>query len=143
MAGKRITILALGSRGDVQPFVALGLGLIRAGHTVRIAAAQDYESLVREHDLPFAPLMGRIAGVPAVPVPVFGDQRFWARRVFELGAAVELIPRAVLTADRLADAIGRATSNHSLRTRACSLAATLASEDGGAHAVGVIEAALR
>ena len=27
-----ITILTIGSRGDVQPFVALGVGLKEAGH---------------------------------------------------------------------------------------------------------------
>ncbi len=28
----QITILTVGSRGDVQPFIALGLGLQQAGH---------------------------------------------------------------------------------------------------------------
>jgi sterol 3beta-glucosyltransferase len=58
---RNYTILALGSRGDVQPFVALGKGLCAAGHRVRIAAAEDYGPLVQEHDLPFHPLVGRIA----------------------------------------------------------------------------------
>lgn len=57
----RYTILALGSRGDVQPYVALGLGLRSAGHDVVIAATVDYAGLVAEHGLPFAPLAGRIA----------------------------------------------------------------------------------
>jgi UDP:flavonoid glycosyltransferase YjiC (YdhE family) len=56
----RITILALGSRGDVQPFTALGLGLRAAGHAVRIAAAKDYESLVLPYGLDFFPLVGSI-----------------------------------------------------------------------------------
>jgi UDP:flavonoid glycosyltransferase YjiC (YdhE family) len=34
----RITILALGSRGDVQPFVALAAALRARGHRIRIAA---------------------------------------------------------------------------------------------------------
>jgi len=29
-----ITILTIGSRGDVQPFVALGVGLKEAGHRI-------------------------------------------------------------------------------------------------------------
>ena len=33
-----ITILTHGTRGDVQPFVALALGLQKAGHRVRLAA---------------------------------------------------------------------------------------------------------
>jgi len=34
----RVAVLAIGSRGDVQPYVALGLGLRAAGHDVRLAA---------------------------------------------------------------------------------------------------------
>ena len=58
----RITILAVGSRGDVQPFVALGLGLQAAGdYAVTIAAAADYGDLVREYGLAFQPLVGFIS----------------------------------------------------------------------------------
>jgi sterol 3beta-glucosyltransferase len=53
-------MLALGSRGDVQPFTALGLGLQQAGHSVRIAAATDYEEVVAPYGIEFAPLVGSI-----------------------------------------------------------------------------------
>ncbi|KYC43323.1 hypothetical protein WA1_14665 [Scytonema hofmannii PCC 7110] len=33
----QITILAVGSRGDLQPYCALAVGLRRAGHKVKIA----------------------------------------------------------------------------------------------------------
>ncbi|MEA2575730.1 MAG: sterol 3beta-glucosyltransferase [Chloroflexia bacterium] len=56
----QIAIIALGSRGDVQPFVALGLGLRAAGHQVRIAAAADYGPLVEAYGLEFARLGGSI-----------------------------------------------------------------------------------
>lgn len=56
-----LTILALGSRGDVQPFVALGLGLRAAGYQVTIAAAADYAGLVVEHGLAFHSLVGQIS----------------------------------------------------------------------------------
>ncbi|MDQ3707479.1 MAG: glycosyltransferase [Chloroflexota bacterium] len=56
----KITLVALGSRGDVQPFVALGQGLRAAGHRVRIAAAADYSPLVQAYGLEFAPLAGSI-----------------------------------------------------------------------------------
>ena len=52
----RITILAAGSRGDVQPYVALGRGLQRAGHTVTVAASLVFESLVSNYGLAFAPV---------------------------------------------------------------------------------------
>ncbi len=53
-----ITILAYGSRGDVQPYIALGIGLLRAGYGVRLAAPQRFQGFVCEHDLDFAPLAG-------------------------------------------------------------------------------------
>jgi sterol 3beta-glucosyltransferase len=47
----RIAILALGTRGDVQPHVALGLGLQAAGHTVRLIAHADFRELAGWHGL--------------------------------------------------------------------------------------------
>ncbi len=46
-----ITILAVGSRGDVQPFCALALGLQRAGHRVRIATHYNFEEFVSKPGL--------------------------------------------------------------------------------------------
>jgi sterol 3beta-glucosyltransferase len=46
----RITIVAFGSRGDTQPYVALGKGLQRAGHTIRIVTGDDFETLVTDHE---------------------------------------------------------------------------------------------
>ena len=42
----RIVIIASGSRGDVEPYVALGKGLQAAGHVVRLVTHRDFESLV-------------------------------------------------------------------------------------------------
>ena len=47
----RIAIIAIGSQGDVQPYVALGQGLIKAGHTVRLATHQDFETFVTDPPL--------------------------------------------------------------------------------------------
>ena len=55
-----ITILALGSRGDVQPFVALALALAERGHTVRIAAPDDYAGIIEEHGFSHHTLGGLI-----------------------------------------------------------------------------------
>lgn len=52
----RITIITVGTRGDVQPYIALGVGLKKAGHNVRIAAAPNFEAFVREYHLDFAPI---------------------------------------------------------------------------------------
>jgi len=53
-----ITILAYGSRGDIQPYVALGVGFKQAGHTVRLAAPRMFEPFVASYGLEFAPLAG-------------------------------------------------------------------------------------
>lgn len=52
----RVTLLTVGSRGDVQPVVALGVGLQEAGHEVRLATHPRWEPLVARHNLEFAPL---------------------------------------------------------------------------------------
>jgi sterol 3beta-glucosyltransferase len=52
----RVTMLALGSRGDAQPFIAFGLGLKRAGYDVRLATYPRFESLATDRGLEFAPL---------------------------------------------------------------------------------------
>jgi sterol 3beta-glucosyltransferase len=54
--GVRLTITTGGSRGDVQPYVALGLGLKEAGHEVTLAAPATFEGLVRERGLGFYPI---------------------------------------------------------------------------------------
>ncbi len=41
----RVTIVAIGSRGDVEPNVALAAGLRRAGHDVRLATHERYAAL--------------------------------------------------------------------------------------------------
>ncbi len=54
----RITILTYGSRGDVQPFVALALGLQKAGHSVHLAAPHRFTGFAAQHGIPFVPLAG-------------------------------------------------------------------------------------
>ena len=54
----RITLLTYGSRGDVEPFVALGVGFMRAGHSVRLAAPVVFEQLVSSHGIDFIGLPG-------------------------------------------------------------------------------------
>jgi sterol 3beta-glucosyltransferase len=56
----RIMIIAMGSRGDVQPYIALGQGLKASGHSVRLATHENFESLVNSHRLEFYPLKGNV-----------------------------------------------------------------------------------
>jgi len=54
----KITILTYGSRGDVQPFIPLSLGLMAGGHSVKLAAPSRFRDLVEEHGIQFFPLAG-------------------------------------------------------------------------------------
>lgn len=58
-----ITILALGSRGDVQPAVALGVGLRRAGFTVRLGSYAKFADMAAQHGLAFQKIEGDITAV--------------------------------------------------------------------------------
>ena len=49
-----ILLQTIGSRGDVQPFVALGKGLQDAGHTVTVCTAGRFEGFVQENGLDYA-----------------------------------------------------------------------------------------
>jgi sterol 3beta-glucosyltransferase len=54
----RVTLLAVGSLGDVLPFIALGTGLIRRRYEVRLASHATYSELAVSHGLDFAPVEG-------------------------------------------------------------------------------------
>jgi sterol 3beta-glucosyltransferase len=54
----KITILSYGSRGDIQPFVALALGLQKNGHDVKIAGPHRFADFSHSYGVPFVPLAG-------------------------------------------------------------------------------------
>jgi sterol 3beta-glucosyltransferase len=49
----KIAITTLGSRGDLQPYIALGLGLKKVGYDVLIISAKNEEDFVRNYGLNF------------------------------------------------------------------------------------------
>lgn len=53
-----IVIMIVGSRGDVQPYIALGKRLIADGHRVRLASHETFRSFVNEHGLEFFDIGG-------------------------------------------------------------------------------------
>lgn len=63
----RITLIAVGARGDVQPYVALGCGLRAAGYTVQIATQQQFMPLVHAYGLDVAPIRGDLHEVLMSP----------------------------------------------------------------------------
>lgn len=58
VSAMQIAIIAVGSRGDVQPNVALRKGLRDAGHSVRVVTHASFSDLVRDEGLDFADLGG-------------------------------------------------------------------------------------
>lgn len=56
----RVLISAVGSRGDVQPGLALALGLRESGHEVIVSAPPDFNGWAQELKLPFHPAGGSI-----------------------------------------------------------------------------------
>ncbi|MDX1687022.1 MAG: glycosyltransferase [Candidatus Promineifilaceae bacterium] len=53
-----LTIIALGSRGDVLPCVVLGHGLQTAGFSVRVITFANFEPMVTRYGLDFEPVPG-------------------------------------------------------------------------------------
>lgn len=51
--GPLLVILSAGTRGDVQPYVALGKGLQEAGYRVRLVTHENFAGLVKGHGLSF------------------------------------------------------------------------------------------
>ncbi|KAK8151631.1 hypothetical protein BC567DRAFT_300161 [Phyllosticta citribraziliensis] len=63
-----IVIQVVGSRGDVQPFIALGNALQKYGHRVRIGTHNVFEDFVRGSGLEFYPIGGDPADLMAYMV---------------------------------------------------------------------------
>ncbi len=88
-----IAIIALGSRGDVQPYIALGQGLKQAGHVVRLVTHQNFETLVRSHGLEFWNLRGNVQDVVESPE---------MRALLEKGNFIAITMRTAKEAERAA-----------------------------------------
>ena len=54
----KVTIITIGSRGDVQPFLALAIGLNHAGHQVKLATYQSFAPWIQSYGIEFASLEG-------------------------------------------------------------------------------------
>ena len=58
-----VTFLAAGTRGDTQPYIALGLALKKAGHTAQIAAFENNRDFVKSNGLEFYPIKGDVTQI--------------------------------------------------------------------------------
>lgn len=54
----RIAIVTIGTRGDVQPYLAVGRALVARGHHVALATHREFEPMVRAAGLEFRPIRG-------------------------------------------------------------------------------------
>ncbi|WP_084705450.1 glycosyltransferase [Vibrio mexicanus] len=52
----KILLMTIGSRGDVEPFIALGKAMKKKGHEVELCTAQRFKPMVIEHDLSHQPI---------------------------------------------------------------------------------------
>lgn len=63
----RVSIHTLGTRGDIQPYLALARGLIDAGHEVSLAAPRQFESWIHSLNVPFHALPGEFLDLLNTP----------------------------------------------------------------------------
>ncbi len=96
----RIAIVCNDTRGGVQPYVALGKGLARAGHEVRAVAPAEFASMFADFGIAMAPLSGgeRAAELRATGIAeqgVIAAMRFMRR---ELPAQINRWTRETLSA---------------------------------------------
>lgn len=63
------TLLTIGSRGDVQPYISLGKALISEGHRVRIATHSEFKDWIEGHGIEFK----EVAGDPSELMKIMVD----------------------------------------------------------------------
>ncbi|WP_135453099.1 glycosyltransferase [Mycobacterium sp. DL99] len=86
---------------------------------------------------------GLRAGVPSIAAPgPYGDQSFWARRLFDLGVSPPPIPQRRLSADNLGEAIHAVLSDNSFGDQAAKMAAAIAAEDGAGRVLAAVDRVL-
>ncbi|KAG5356177.1 Sterol 3-beta-glucosyltransferase [Yarrowia sp. B02] len=63
------TLLTIGSRGDVQPYISLGKALIEEGHRVRIATHAEFKDWIESYGIEFK----EVAGDPSELMKIMVD----------------------------------------------------------------------
>ena len=53
-----IRLLSVGSRGDLEPYLAILLELQRRGHAIQLIGSINFEAIATAHAVPFVPLPG-------------------------------------------------------------------------------------
>jgi sterol 3beta-glucosyltransferase len=117
---RRVAILTYGSRGDVEPFVALGVGLRNTGYTVRLVGPAPFAPLVEAHGIEFVPIEGN----PNQLAQAFADRAglSWLRMVIRMiqhvlplaKAAFHTVERATRDVDLIVHSFLMTDAGHTL-----------------------------
>ena len=115
----KITILTYGSRGDVQPFLPLSVGLMLRGHSVKLAAPSRFKELIEGYGIRFVPLAGdpedlsrRMNDAGFNPIKIFRD---FMRHAVEIGADImRQTENACIDADLIIHTFAHAVGAHTL-----------------------------
>ena len=83
------------------------------------------------------------SGIPSIIAPVFADQFYWGKLVYDRGLGAKPIPRKRLSAELLARALDAVVGNSSMHARCREMAARISAEDGVGTAVRKAEGYLR
>jgi UDP:flavonoid glycosyltransferase YjiC (YdhE family) len=118
----RILITTFRVRGDVQPYLALAVGLQGAGHRVTLATSQSFSQWIAAYGVKTHPVRFNIKRRPTDTL--LGGQV--QRRLYQL------------TAEKLAEAMQTAVVDSALRARAAALGEKIRAEEGVARAVEII-----
>ena len=122
-ASLNITCLTIGSRGDVQPYIALCKGLIAHGHRAKIATHAQFEEWIRRHGIDFAPVDGDPAELmrlcvengmftPSFVVDASGSARDWLDQLLNTsweacqGADILIESPSAMAGAHIAEALG-------------------------------------
>lgn len=115
----KITILTYGSRGDVQPFLPLSVGLMARGHSVKLAAPSRFKELVESYGIQFVPLSGepedlsrQMNNAGFNPIKLIRD---FMRHAIEIGADVlRQVEEACQDVDLIIHTFAHAVGAHTL-----------------------------
>lgn len=121
--GRRVALLTYGTRGDVEPFLALGTALRSAGYAVRLAAPSPFAPLAAAQGIEFA----AIQGDPDQLAQSFADQAglSWPKMVVSMAghvlplaeAAFRTVEQAAQDADLIVHSFLMTDAGHTLAHR--------------------------
>ncbi|MEV4318009.1 nucleotide disphospho-sugar-binding domain-containing protein [Actinocrispum sp. NPDC049592] len=69
----RVLLSAIGSRGEIEPMLALGVRLLALGHGVRLVAPPDFAGLAEGFGIPFVPIGPDLSKPAPPPMPTSAE----------------------------------------------------------------------